>query len=311
MRRLFQISLLALGLSGSLAFAQNQRLPAEGPVLGLEAGTLETKWIHGSANCLRNTDPAIQVHAYNENLMILRQNKCVNYEAPFMYLIFGSEKAILIDSGATRSASSFPIQKTVEGLLIERYGAEGRGDIELIVAHSHGHGDHIAGDIQFQGKANTTLVGTSVSAVKKFFGITQWPTEAVTYDLGGRSIDIMPLPGHESSHIAIYDQQTGLLFTGDTLYPGRLYVADWSAYRTSVGRLVTYMADKTVSHVLGAHIELSTTPGVDYPIGTTFHQNEHDLPLTFETLELLNKRLLTLGAYPKFDVQDDFIIYPN
>ncbi len=310
MRSFLILSLLALGLSQGTAIAQNQVLSEQGPVRGLEAGTLETKWIAGSANCLRNTDPAIQVHKYNKNLVILRQNKCVNYEAPFMYLIFGAEKALLIDTGATRSAATFPLQKTVENLLVARYGAEARADIELVVAHSHAHGDHVAGDIQFMGKPSTTLVGTSVSAVKKFFGITQWPTQPVNYDLGGRRLHIMPLPGHESSHIAVYDEQTGLLFTGDTLYPGRLYIDDWAQYRTSVGRLVTYMANKTVSHVLGAHIELSTTPGVDYPIGTTFHQHEHDLPLTFETLELLNKRLLAIGSSPEYEVQDDFIIYP-
>ncbi|MES2744966.1 MAG: MBL fold metallo-hydrolase [Bdellovibrionota bacterium] len=308
MRALLRLSLLALGLSGGSAFAQNNEVA---PLRGaFETGTLTTKWIAGSENCLRNTDPAIQVHEYNDNLVILRQNKCVNYEAPFMYLIFGAEKAILIDTGATRSASSFPLQKTVEGLLVAHYGADARSDIELVVAHSHAHGDHVAGDAQFQGKANTTVVGTSVSAVKKFFGITQWPTEAVSFDLGGRVLDIMPLPGHEASHIAVYDEQTGLLLTGDTLYPGRLYIDNWAQYRTSVGRLVSYMGNKRVSHVLGAHIELSTTPGVDYPIGSSYHPNEHDLPLTFETLKLLNKRLLAIGSTAKYDVQADFIIYP-
>jgi hydroxyacylglutathione hydrolase len=311
MRALLRLSLLALGLSQGVAFAQSQELPEEGPVRSaLEGGTLATKWIAGSANCLRNTDPAIQVHAYNRNLVILRQNKCVNYEAPFMYLIFGEKKAILIDTGATRSAATFPIQKTVEGLLTDHYGAEAREDIELVVAHSHAHGDHVAGDSQFSGKPNTTVVGTSVSAVKGFFGISQWPTQPVLFDLGARKLHIIPLPGHESSHIAVYDERTGLLLTGDTLYPGRLYVKDWTQYRASVGRLVAYMANKPISHVLGAHIELSTTPGVDYPIGSTYHPEEHDLPLTFGTLQLLNRRLLAIGPSPEYDVQADFIIYP-
>lgn len=313
MRALLKFGFMALCLSAvsTTGFAQNQRMPTEGPVVGFEPGTLETKWIHGSANCLRNTDPAIQVHHYNDNLVILRQNKCVNFEAPFMYLIFGAEKAILVDSGATRSATTFPIQKTVESLLLDHYGEEGRQAITLVVAHSHGHGDHVAGDSQFAGKPGTTVVGLSANAVKRFFNIGAWPASATSYDLGGRKLQIMPIPGHEDSHIAIYDEQTGLLLTGDTLYPGRLYVQDWSTYRTSVSRLVSYMAGKNISHVLGAHIELSTTPGVDYPMGSTFQEYEHDLPLTFEHLQLLDSRLKTLGSSPKFDVQDDFIIYPN
>jgi hypothetical protein len=33
-------------------------------------------------------------------LYILRENGCVNYEKPFLYLFFGSQKALLIDTGA-------------------------------------------------------------------------------------------------------------------------------------------------------------------------------------------------------------------
>ena len=63
------------------------------------------------------------------------------------------------------------------------------------------------------------MVGLSSTAVASFFGISAWPTEIVEYDLGGRIIDVIPIPGHQSAHIALYDRQTGLLLTGDTLYP--------------------------------------------------------------------------------------------
>ena len=295
----------------SILFSLLPFLSAKGySAVTFESGTLSEQWIHGSASCYTNTDPAIQVHPYNENLTILRQSKCINYEAPFIYLFFGETRAIMFDTGATKSAIRFPIQKTIEKLLVEHYGVAERANIQLVVAHTHGHGDHVAGDSQFEDKANTTVVGITASAVSKFFGLTSWPEGSAEFDLGGRILQIVPIPGHEDSHIAVYDQQTGILISGDTLYPGRLYIRDWAAYRESVARLTAFLADKEVTHVLGAHIEMSTTPGVDYPVGTTYQPSEHDLPLTKDTLDLLNTRLLDLGAFPQEDVQDDFIIYP-
>ena len=84
----------------------------------LEGTTLdEIKWIHGSKNCGENTDPLIQVYKYNSSTWILRQNKCTNYEAPFMFLFAGSERALLVDTGASTSAEIFPLKQVVAELL--------------------------------------------------------------------------------------------------------------------------------------------------------------------------------------------------
>ncbi len=56
-------------------------------------------WIHGAENCEENIDSPIQVVKYNNNTWILRQNKCTNFEAPFMFLFFGEDKALLMDTG--------------------------------------------------------------------------------------------------------------------------------------------------------------------------------------------------------------------
>ena len=37
--------------------------------------------------------------------MILRQNMAIDYEAPFLYLLFGGDRALLLDTGATASAA--------------------------------------------------------------------------------------------------------------------------------------------------------------------------------------------------------------
>ena len=51
---------------------------------------LSVQWIHGSESSEHNTDPDIQVFWYDDDTVILRQNKAINYEAPFLYLLFGA-----------------------------------------------------------------------------------------------------------------------------------------------------------------------------------------------------------------------------
>src|SRR5215469_13188010 len=84
-----------------------------------QARPLDVRWIHGSPSAKHNTDPDIQIHRYDEHTVILRQNKAINYEAPFLYLLFGEEKALLIDTGATAEAEFFPLRGTIDGLLEE------------------------------------------------------------------------------------------------------------------------------------------------------------------------------------------------
>ncbi len=189
---------------------------------------LNVPWIHGSEDCGENQDPPVQVHRFNDSTWILRQNKCIHYEAPFIYLLLGDERALMQDTGPV--AGSDGIRSSVDDIIErwrERRGGEG---VELVVSHSHGHGDHVAGDRQFENRDQTLTVGASVEAVQAAFGISDWPLENVEFDLGGRILDVIPIPGHEESHVAIYDRQTQILLTGDTLYPGRLYIRDWTAY---------------------------------------------------------------------------------
>ncbi len=60
-------------------------------------------------------------------------------------------------------------------------------------------------------------------------------------DLGGRVLDCLATPGHHEAAVTYYDRYTRILFTGDTIYPGRLYVFDWPAFVAldrPAGRLV-------------------------------------------------------------------------
>ena len=55
---------------------------ASSPVVA--SGTAADKvWILGSPDCAANDDPPIDVYRFDADTYILRQNKCVNFEAPF------------------------------------------------------------------------------------------------------------------------------------------------------------------------------------------------------------------------------------
>jgi len=265
-------------------------------------------WIHGAADCKQSTDPAIQVVQYNSNTWILRESKCVNYEGPFMFLFMGSHKALLMDAGATFDEKKFPLRNTVDSL-VRAWEKAGNAQLELVVAHTHSHGDHTAGDGQFKGKPNTTVVGLTVDDVKAFFNLENWPLQNGSFDLGNRVLDIIPIPGHHKTSIAVYDRETHILLSGDSFYPGRLYIGDWQAFKVSTQRLTDFAVHHKLSYVLGNHIEMTNARGKDYPTGTTFQPDEHILPLTVKDLELLNETLKGMDK-PDRKILNDFIIYP-
>lgn len=271
---------------------------------------LGVQWIHGSANCQQNQDPWIQVFAFDDDTFILRQNKCTSYEAPFMYLLFGMNRALLLDTGARKEQNIFPLRAEVDKLITAWALKKQQVEPELIVAHSHGHGDHTQGDGQFAGRRNTRLVKPGATNVTTAFGFSSWQGDAIPFDLGGRALEILPLPGHYSDHIAVYDPKAKLLMTGDSLYPGRLYIQDWGSYRTSIARLWAFAADKEIDYVLGAHIEMTAEKGVDYPTGTIYQPNEPTLELSKAHLQELNEALQAIGPTPTRQVHDEFIIDP-
>jgi glyoxylase-like metal-dependent hydrolase (beta-lactamase superfamily II) len=60
-------------------------------------------------------------------------------------------------------------------------------------------------------------------------------------DLGGRSLEVLSVPGHTPDAIALLDRAGGLLWTGDTFYEGPIWLfvpeTDFEAYAASVERL--------------------------------------------------------------------------
>jgi hydroxyacylglutathione hydrolase len=261
-----------------------------GPVqASVSSGLDEKVWIHGSSNCTDNRDPALEVHRFDADTYILRQNKCLNFEAPFIYVLFGRQKAFVLDTGATADPHDFPLYETIRSLV--------------------SHGDHRAADAQFRGKPGVTLVEPDANAVRKYFGFPTWPHGSSRIDLGDRLLEVIPAPGHQDEGIAVYDSRTGWLLTGDNLYPGRLYVRNWNEFRSSIARLVDFSKSRPISAVLGAHIEMSSS-GSLFEAGSTFQPDEASLALASEDLSRLDQVLRDNGDDPREIVTSKFVVVP-
>jgi glyoxylase-like metal-dependent hydrolase (beta-lactamase superfamily II) len=273
------------------------------------AGSLDVSWIHGAPARRRPSDPPIQVHRYDEHTVILRQSKSVHYEAPFLYLLFGNDRALLLDTGATADPEKFPLRATIDQLIGDWLTQHPRQAYELVVAHTHGHGDHVAADAQFDGRPGTTVVSRELDAVTQYFGFTSWPEQIVPFDLGGRVLEVTGSPGHHRAAITVYDPWTGFLLTGDTVYPGRLYVSDFPQFLASLDRMTALAGQRAVTHVLGCHIEMTRRPGRDYPIGSTYQPAEPPLEMTAAQLREIRAAAASVASKRGIHRFDDFIIY--
>lgn len=172
-------------------------------------------------------------------------------EEVFSYLIKGTEKDLLIDTGM----GVFPITHALEKIR--------NSSKELIVVNSHWHFDHIGGNKYFENilvprnieEVTGLLKGWSHEDLKKysFFdlfnknGESTIPTEfdidnfsiagcrniepilkdGYIINLGDRIISVIETPGHTSGSLSFFDETNGLLFTSDLLYEGPLYAFDY------------------------------------------------------------------------------------
>jgi glyoxylase-like metal-dependent hydrolase (beta-lactamase superfamily II) len=300
------IAWLALGSHPSLAAPDDRG--------GLAPGDLSQPWLTGGPNCV--TVPDWQVHEYNEDFYILRESGCVDAEKPFLYLIFGDKEALLEDTGVARRmpdgtrGEAIPTAPVIQDLMAKWAARTHHAPVSLVVIHSHSHSDHTAADAQFQAAPGVQFIAASPEAVQKATGIAKWPTDVGKIDLGNRVLDVIPIPGHDVASIALYDRVTGNLLTGDSLYPGRLYVRETqvSTYAASADRLVDFVRTHPIAHVLGTHIEEGSQPYFDYPKGSTYMPKEHTLELSrahvFELAEAFRQISVkpVTTAYPDFSV---------
>lgn len=236
-------------------------------------------WNEGAKDCKANPQPPIEVHTYNPQTFVLRENLCATFEGPFMYLLVGSTKALLIDSGDVSDPKQAPLADTVMQFLPGVPSSK----LPLLVVHTHRHGDHRAGDGQFANLPNVQVVGFDIDSVKQFYKFTDWPNGVSQIDLGDRTVDAIPTPGHNETEVSLYDRNTGLFFSGDFLMPGRLLIDDTNTERASAKTAADFVKNRPVSYVLGGHIEFDQA-GELFPWESQYHPHERALQMTKDDL---------------------------
>src|SRR5262245_11645307 len=78
---------------------------------GRGQGVLPRAWQVSGPRCVGT--PQFQAHEYNPDLIIVRESGCSNYEKPFLFLMFGQERALLLDTGAGKTDVAQVVTKQI------------------------------------------------------------------------------------------------------------------------------------------------------------------------------------------------------
>ena len=218
-----------------------------------------------------------------------------------MYLLIGSTKALLIDTGDVADPDQMPLAKTVMNLL----PGDGPAKLPLLVVHTHRHLDHRAGDGQFARLANVQVVEFDIENVRHYYNFTEWPDGLARVNLGDRIVDVIPTPGHNETEVSFYDEQTGLFFSGDFLMPARLLIENTDADLASAERISRFAKDHPITLVLGGHIEMNSG-GKLFPWESQYHPQEHVLQLKENDLLELPTAIRSFNGF--YTVHGIFVI---
>jgi glyoxylase-like metal-dependent hydrolase (beta-lactamase superfamily II) len=278
---------------------------------GPAAGNLALRWTYGSNVAAKNRDPRVQVVQYNEDTFVLRQNVCVHWEAPFTYLLFGNDGALLIDTGATANAQHYPLRETVDAIVTRWCQARGRQGLPLTVALTSG--EDIAqnqGLVQFAGRPNTRIVPKPLAVMKRHYGLDgSWPDGTGKIDLGNRVVEVIATPGTHKDGVTFYDPYCDFLFTGDLLFPGKINIGNDRDYVASLERLKAFAASRPVKWMLGGHVEMMFVPGKYYPRFATYKPYERVLEMTPDLFDDAIRSAREIQGKDMMLIRPDFALF--
>ena len=115
-----------------------------------------------------------------------------------VYVVEGNDKALVIDAG-----SRMPhLDKAVAALTGK----------PVIMALTHGHGDHIGGIGCFP---EVWVHPDDASMLRRYEGKVNLLEDGQVFDLGGRQIEVMHTPGHTLGSVTFFDKEHHYGFSGD------------------------------------------------------------------------------------------------
>ncbi len=120
-----------------------------------------------------------------------------------MYLLIGSERAMLVDAGfGVRDVPAAVKQLT---------------ELPLTVVNTHGHYDHAAGNVQFSKvyahPAEHELIRTTVRGDYELLPLV----EGDKIDLGDRVFEVFNISGHRPGSLVLLERRERLIVTGDNV----------------------------------------------------------------------------------------------
>ncbi|MDR0907013.1 MAG: MBL fold metallo-hydrolase [Rikenellaceae bacterium] len=108
----------------------------------------------------------------------------------------------------------------------------------VLAVNTHGHFDHASGvpylvrtyGVPFAAHSGDAFLLENAATQGSLFGITVGEIPSIDIDLAGRDeiafgntvLRIIPTPGHTPGHVALFEPESGVVFTGDTLFEGTI-----------------------------------------------------------------------------------------